>query len=73
MIRGADGPPKMEARVIKILEEAFSKAVKDPGYMQWAEKRMMEIIPLNSTEYGKMIETQQKEIEKFRDLLKTGN
>jgi tripartite-type tricarboxylate transporter receptor subunit TctC len=73
MIRGADGPPKMEARVIKILEEAFSKAVKDPGYMQWANNRMMEIIPLNSAEYGKMIETQQKEIEKFRDLLKTGN
>jgi len=33
----------------------------------------MEIIPLNSAEYGKMIEVQQKEIEKFRDLLKTGN
>ncbi|MFB3887464.1 MAG: tripartite tricarboxylate transporter substrate binding protein [Thermodesulfobacteriota bacterium] len=73
MIRGADGPPKMEAPVVKVLEEAFAKAVKDPGYIQWANNRMMEIIPASSSEYGKMIEVQQKEIEKFRDLLKAGN
>ncbi len=73
MIRGADGPPKMGTQVVKVLEEAFAKAVKDPGYIQWANNRMMEIIPLNSSEYGKMIETQQKEIEKFRDLLKTAD
>jgi hypothetical protein len=34
---------------------------------------MMEVIPLNSSEYGKIIEAQQKEIDKFRDLLKAGN
>ena len=73
MIRGADGPPKMGTQVVKVLEEAFAKAVKDPGYVQWANNRMMEIIPVNSSEYGKMIETQQKEMEKFSDLLKTGN
>jgi tripartite-type tricarboxylate transporter receptor subunit TctC len=73
MIRGADGPPKMGTQVVKLLEEAFAKAVKDPGYIQWAHNRMMEVIPLNSSEYGKIIEAQQKEIDKFRDLLKAGN
>jgi tripartite-type tricarboxylate transporter receptor subunit TctC len=34
MIRGVDGPPKMGIQVIKVLEEAFGKAVKDPGYIQ---------------------------------------
>jgi tripartite-type tricarboxylate transporter receptor subunit TctC len=73
MIRGADGPPKIDAGVIKVLGEAFDKASRDPGYMQWANNRMMEIIHLNPQEYGKMIETQKKEAEKFKDLLKAGN
>lgn len=73
MIRGVDGPPKIEAGVIKVLGEAFDKASRDPGYMQWANNRMMEIIHLHPQEYGKMIEAQKKEAEKFRDLLKAGN
>ena len=73
MIRGVDGPPKIEAGVIKVLVEAFDKASRDPGYIQWANNRMMEIIHLHPQEYGKMIEVQKKEAEKFRDLLKAGN
>lgn len=70
MIRGIDGPPKMEASIINVLEEAFAKAVKEPDYLAWAQKRMMEIAPLNREEYRKAIESQQKEIEKYKGFLK---
>ncbi|MFB3887462.1 MAG: tripartite tricarboxylate transporter substrate binding protein [Thermodesulfobacteriota bacterium] len=73
MIRGVDGPPKIDGGVIKALGEAFDKASRDPGYIQWANNRMMEIIHFGPQEYGKMIETQKKEAEKFKDLLKAGN
>jgi tripartite-type tricarboxylate transporter receptor subunit TctC len=70
MIRGADGPPKMPAEVVKTLEEAFAKAVKEPEYIAWSQKRMMEIVPLHHEEYRKAIDGQRKQIEKYRDLLK---
>lgn len=70
MIRGVDGPPKMDAAVIKVLEEAFAKAVKEPDYLAWAQKRMVEIVPLNHEEYRKAIENQQKEVEIFKGFLK---
>jgi tripartite-type tricarboxylate transporter receptor subunit TctC len=70
MIRGADAPPKTPPAIIKRLEEAFTKAVKEPEYVAWAQKRMMEIQPLSGVEYGKAIERQQKEVEKFKNFLK---
>jgi tripartite-type tricarboxylate transporter receptor subunit TctC len=70
MIRGADTPPKTPPAVIKKLEEAFAKAVQEPDYLSWAQKRMMEIRPLNGVEYGNAIERQQKEVEKYKNFLK---
>jgi tripartite-type tricarboxylate transporter receptor subunit TctC len=70
MIRGVDGPPKIPMSVIKVLEDAFAKAIKDPNYVTWAQKRMIEIAPLNHEEYQKAIEEQMREIEKYKDILK---
>ena len=70
MLRGADGPPNMAPDVVKVLEDAFAKAVKEPEYLAWAKKRMMEIAPLNHKEYGEAIDSQQKEIEKYKTFLK---
>ncbi len=67
-IRGIDGPPKMEQRVIKIIEEAFFKTSKDPGYVAWAKNRMMENIPLTHEEYREAVVNQQKEVEKYKDI-----
>lgn len=71
MIRGVDGPPKLAPEVVKTIEEAFFKAVKEPEYIAWSQKRMMEIVPLNHEEYHKAISEQQREIEKYRDILRT--
>jgi tripartite-type tricarboxylate transporter receptor subunit TctC len=70
MIRGVDGPPQIPMPVIKVLEDAFAKAIKDPHYVTWAQNRMIEIAPLNHKEYQKAIEEQMREIEKYKDILK---
>lgn len=69
MLRGVDGPPKMNAAVVKVLEDAFAKAIKEPDYLAWGQKRMIETISLNHEEYRKAIEGQQKEIEKYKGFL----
>ncbi len=73
MIRGADGPPKMSPAIIKILEDAFAKSVKEPEYQSWTQSRMIESLFLGSKEYGRATEIQQKEIDRYKDLLKESN
>jgi len=70
IVRGMSGPPKMEAGVIKILEEAFFKVVKETDYLAWSKKRMIDIVSLNHEEYRKAIENQQREIEEYKNMLK---
>ena len=70
MLRGADVPPKTPPAVVKKLEDAFVKALKEPEYLAWTQKRMMVIAPLSGTEYGKAILKQQQEVEKYKSFLK---
>ncbi len=72
MLRGADTPPNTPLPIIKTLEAAFAKAIQEPDYISWAQKRMMEIQPLNHVEYGKAILKQQKEVEKYKNMFKQG-
>jgi tripartite-type tricarboxylate transporter receptor subunit TctC len=70
MIRGVDGPPKMDQAATKAIEAAFAKAIKDPEYLAWAEKRMVEVISLNQEEYTKAIESQITEIDRYKNFFK---
>lgn len=72
MLRGADAPPKTPLPIIKTLEAAFAKAIKEPEYVAWAQRRMMEIQPLDHVEYGKAILKQQTEVEKYKNMFKQG-
>lgn len=69
VLRGADAPPRTPAAVIKKLETAFAKAVREPEYLSWARSRMMTIAPLNSVEYGKAIDEQQQQVEQYKKFL----
>ena len=73
LVRGMDGPPKLSEAIVKIIEEAFEKAIKEPDFLNWAQKRMMEIVPLRHEEYRKIILDQQKLVEKYIPFLKAGN
>ncbi len=69
-IMGLFGPPKLPADRVKVLEEASSKAVKDPEYVEKAKELSVEIYPMNSRDYFAQTEKEYSQIEKYIDLLK---
>ena len=69
-IRGIDGPPRMDPAAVKAIEAAFAKAVKEPDYLNWAKKRMVDVISLGQEEYSKAIEGQIVEIERYKSFFK---
>ncbi len=68
--RCAMAPPNTPASVAKVLEEAFSKAVKEPGYIEWAKKRKMVIHTNNAQEVGKIVRETYPLVEKYQQMLK---
>lgn len=70
-LRGVDGPPKMEAAVVKKIEQAFADAIKDPEYLSWAQKRMLSIVPMRHDEYTKSIQEKAKAIAQYTGFLKS--
>jgi tripartite-type tricarboxylate transporter receptor subunit TctC len=70
LVRGADAPPKTPLPVIQILEAAFAKAIKEPEYIAWSEKRMSPLHSLGHIEYGKVLQKQQQDVEKYKDMIK---
>jgi tripartite-type tricarboxylate transporter receptor subunit TctC len=69
-IRGIEAPPNTPPAIVKVLEEACSKAVKEPGFIDFAKKRKMVIYPLNSQEYGKAIAAMYPLVEKYQEILR---
>jgi tripartite-type tricarboxylate transporter receptor subunit TctC len=69
-VRGADAPPNTPLPIIKVLEAAFAKAIKEPEYIAWSQKRMSPLHSLGSVEYGKVLQKQQQDVEKYKDLIK---
>ena len=71
-IRGVDGPPKMPVEIVNAIEKAFAKAVRELDYLAWARDRMLEVFTLSSKEYQKLIESQQREVERYKGAFKAG-
>ncbi len=68
---GILGPPGLPEDKIKIVEEAFAKAVEDPEYLKWLNRvATSELIPLTSNEYRKEIERLFVLTEKYKKYLK---
>jgi tripartite-type tricarboxylate transporter receptor subunit TctC len=69
-IRGVHAPPRTPAQIVKILEGAFGKAVKDPGFIEWGKNRKMVPYPLTAVQFDKVIKETYPMVEKFQKLLK---
>lgn len=69
-IRGVEAPPNTPSSIVKVLEEAFSKAAKEPGFIEWTKKTAVVLDPLSSQEFGKVVVETYPKIEKFKDKLK---
>ncbi len=68
-IRGIEAPPNTSPAIVKILEEALSKTVKEQGFIDFAKKRRMVIRTLNGREYGEKIAEAYPLVEKYRHML----
>ncbi|OGP55875.1 MAG: hypothetical protein A2162_11405 [Deltaproteobacteria bacterium RBG_13_52_11b] len=68
-IRGASAPPNTPAPIIKVLEAAFSKAVKEPGFMEWAKKRKVVLHALTAQEFSQVVEATYPKAIKFQTML----
>jgi tripartite-type tricarboxylate transporter receptor subunit TctC len=69
-IRGIEAPPKTPPATVKILEDALSKMVKDPDFLEWAKRRLTVIDPLTSSEFAGVVRDVYPKVEKFRTMLK---
>ncbi|OGA09655.1 MAG: hypothetical protein A3H33_07275, partial [Betaproteobacteria bacterium RIFCSPLOWO2_02_FULL_65_20] len=47
-LRGVEAPPNTPADIVKILEDAFSKAVQDKDFIDIATKRKVVLVPVGS-------------------------
>lgn len=69
-IRLAEAPPRTPAPIVKVLENAFIKTVKEPGYIDWAEKRKSVLHTVSGEEFGKVVSEAYSNIEKYQHILK---
>jgi tripartite-type tricarboxylate transporter receptor subunit TctC len=65
-----EAPPNTPPQIVRVLEEAFSKAVKEPAYIEWARKNHVVIDPLSAQEFYKEVVETYPKIEKLKDMLK---
>lgn len=69
-LRGVEAPPKTSPAIVKILEEAFSKAAREPGFIEIAKKRKIALYSTDSREFGKIISKAYPRIGAFQQMLK---
>lgn len=70
-LRGVEAPPKTPAAIVKILEDAFSKAAQEPEFIAIAKKRKMVLEPVSSTEFAKAKSNVYPKIAKLQPMLAT--
>ena len=69
-IRGIEAPPKTPPEIVKVLEEASSKAIKEPAYHEWAKNRRTTVDPMSAQEYGRAIAEAYPLVDKLKGHLK---
>jgi tripartite-type tricarboxylate transporter receptor subunit TctC len=65
-----EGPPNTPPHIVRIVEDAFSKAVKEPAYIDWAWKNYVIIDPLSAQEFCTEVAESYPRIEKIKEMLK---
>lgn len=67
----AMAPPGLPRKVAQTLEQAFSKAVEEPGYRAWAKNARVQISPLGHEKFLALTIMMEKEVVKHLDQFKT--
>ena len=67
--RGVHAPPRTPEAIVKVLESGFSRAVKDPGFLEWGKNRKMIPYNLTARQFGKIVTDTYPTVERFKQLL----
>lgn len=68
-VRGVAAPPGAPSDRVKILAEAFKKAVDDPGFRAIMEKQGRPVSPMSQEAWGKFAQTAFQMAEKYVPLM----
>jgi len=69
-LRGVEAPPNTPPTIVNILEDAFSKAAMEPGFIEIAKKRKMDLHPTTRQEFAKIVSDVYPRIAAFQQMLK---
>ena len=69
IIRGVIAPPGTPPKIANILEQAFAKAVKEPGFLQWAQRVRTPIVPIHHEQFLSYTIGVEKEVKKYIDKI----
>jgi tripartite-type tricarboxylate transporter receptor subunit TctC len=69
-LRGVEAPPGTPAAVVKVLEDAFSKAAQEPGFVEIAKRQKIVLDPVSSREFAAAVANVYPKIGRFQDMLK---
>jgi tripartite-type tricarboxylate transporter receptor subunit TctC len=61
-------PPNTSPQIVRVLEQAFSRAVREPGYLEWARKNYVVVDPLSAQELSKEISECYHKIETLKEM-----
>ena len=64
-----EAPPNTPPQIVRILEDAFSRAVKEPAYIEWAKNNDVMLDPLSAHEFGREVAESYPRIEKLKEML----
>ncbi len=70
VVRGIEAPPNTPPAIVQVLEQAFSKIAKDPGFIDWGKKNKVVLTPMTAKEFRKVIDGYYPMVEKYHSLLK---
>lgn len=70
VVRGVMAPPGVPAKVRTVLEQAFEKAVREPDFLDWAQKVRVEIAPIGHEKFLSYTRSIDAVVEKYIDKIK---
>ncbi|MGQ9509515.1 MAG: tripartite tricarboxylate transporter substrate-binding protein [Thermodesulfobacteriota bacterium] len=65
-----EAPPNTPSHVVMVLEEALSKVIREPKYVEWTKKNCVIIDPLNAQTLFREKEETHSKIEKIKEKLR---
>jgi tripartite-type tricarboxylate transporter receptor subunit TctC len=61
-------PPKLSEDKVRILEDAFTKSLKEPAFLDWAKKMNFDITPMNAAKVKSLTTSFYRDIDKYQSF-----